>query len=49
MIDRIAASITKKENTHGVVTGESIGQAASQASQNLLTIDEACDIPIFAL
>ena len=47
MMYRIAANVAKKENAHGIVTGESIGQVASQTSQNLLAIDEACDIPIF--
>lgn len=47
MMYRIAASVAKKEKAHGIVTGESIGQVASQTSQNLLAIDDACDVPIF--
>jgi thiamine biosynthesis protein ThiI len=47
MVYKIAALVAKKENAHGIVTGESIGQVASQTSQNLLAIDEACDVPIF--
>jgi thiamine biosynthesis protein ThiI len=46
MMYKIAALVAKKENAHGIVTGESIGQVASQTSQNLLAIDEACDVPI---
>jgi thiamine biosynthesis protein ThiI len=44
---KIAARVAKKEQAHGIVTGESIGQVASQTSQNLLAIDDACDVPIF--
>lgn len=47
MTYKIAALVAKKENAHGIVTGESIGQVASQTSQNLLAIDEARDVPIF--
>jgi tRNA uracil 4-sulfurtransferase len=47
MMYRIAASIAKAENAHGIVTGESIGQVASQTTQNLLAIDEASDLPVY--
>lgn len=47
MMYRIAASIAKEERAHGIVTGESIGQVASQTTQNLLTIDQASDVPIY--
>jgi tRNA uracil 4-sulfurtransferase len=47
MMYRIAASIAKAESAHGIVTGESIGQVASQTSQNLLAIDQASDAPIY--
>ena len=47
MMYRIAASIAKAENAHGIVTGESIGQVASQTTQNLFAIDEASDVPVY--
>ena len=47
MMYRIAASIAKKEQAHGIVTGESIGQVASQTTQNLLAIDQASDVPVY--
>ncbi|MEI7826829.1 MAG: tRNA uracil 4-sulfurtransferase ThiI [Euryarchaeota archaeon] len=47
MMYRIAASIAKKERAHGIVTGESIGQVASQTTQNLLAIDQASEVPIY--
>jgi tRNA uracil 4-sulfurtransferase len=47
MMYRIAASIAKAERAHGIVTGESIGQVASQTTQNLLAIDQASDAPIY--
>jgi len=47
MMYRIAASIAKEENAHGIVTGESIGQVASQTTQNLLAIDEASNVPVY--
>jgi thiamine biosynthesis protein ThiI len=47
MMYRIAASIAKEEHTHGIVTGESIGQVASQTTKNLLAIDQASDVPVY--
>jgi tRNA uracil 4-sulfurtransferase len=47
MMYRIAASIAKEERAHGIVTGESIGQVASQTTQNLLAIDQASDVPVY--
>jgi tRNA uracil 4-sulfurtransferase len=47
MMYRIAASIAKAARAHGIVTGESIGQVASQTTQNLLAIDQASDAPIY--
>jgi tRNA uracil 4-sulfurtransferase len=47
MMYRIAASIAKEEHAHGIVTGESIGQVASQTTKNLLAIDEASDVPVY--
>ena len=47
MMYRIAASIAKEEHAHGIVTGESIGQVASQTTKNLLAIDQASDVPVY--
>ncbi|MCW4019206.1 MAG: tRNA 4-thiouridine(8) synthase ThiI [Candidatus Bathyarchaeota archaeon] len=38
---RIAEGIAEKENAFGVVTGEAIGEQASQTMHNLFAIDEA--------
>ena len=47
MMYPIAASIAKEESAHGIVTGEIIGQVASQTTQNLLAIDQASDVPVY--
>jgi len=47
MMYRIAASIAREKNAHGIVTGESIGQVASQTTKNLLAIDEASNVPVY--
>jgi len=47
MMYRIAASIAKEEHAHGIVTGESIGQVASQTTKNLFAIDQASDVPVY--
>jgi thiamine biosynthesis protein ThiI len=47
MMYRIAASIAKEEHAYGIVTGESIGQVASQTTKNLLAIDQAADVPVY--
>jgi thiamine biosynthesis protein ThiI len=47
MMYRIAASIAKEQHAHGIVTGESIGQVASQTTKNLLAIDEASNVPVY--
>jgi thiamine biosynthesis protein ThiI len=47
MMYRIAASIAREQNAHGIVTGESIGQVASQTTQNLFAIDEASNVPVY--
>lgn len=43
---RIAEMIAKKENANAVVTGEALGQVASQVGQNLAVIEETVKIPI---
>ncbi|MGE4234502.1 MAG: tRNA uracil 4-sulfurtransferase ThiI [Bacteriovoracia bacterium] len=47
MMVRIAAEIAQKTNASALVTGESLGQVASQTLTNLATIESAVRIPIF--
>jgi thiamine biosynthesis protein ThiI len=47
MMYRIAASVAKEMNADGIVTGESIGQVASQTTKNLLAIDDAATLPVY--
>lgn len=44
---RIAESIAKKNNALALVTGESIGQVASQTVQSLAATNAVCTIPVF--
>ena len=44
---RIAERIAQANNCHGLITGESIGQVASQTMQSLAATDDACTIPVF--
>jgi len=44
---RIAQAIAQKERTYTLVTGDSLGQVASQTLENLQTISAAAIIPIF--
>ncbi len=43
---RIAEKIVKRENADFIITGENLGQVASQTLTNLKVIDEAVSIPI---
>jgi thiamine biosynthesis protein ThiI len=43
---RIAAEIARREGAKALVTGESLGQVASQTLDNLAVIEEAVGIPI---
>ncbi|MGZ4849267.1 MAG: tRNA uracil 4-sulfurtransferase ThiI [Halobacteriota archaeon] len=47
MMYRIATTIAQEEGAQGIVTGESIGQVASQTTENLLAIDDAAGVPIY--
>ncbi|HYA33002.1 MAG TPA: tRNA uracil 4-sulfurtransferase ThiI [Candidatus Bathyarchaeia archaeon] len=47
MMYRIATSVAKDKRAHGIATGESIGQVASQTTANLLAIDDAAAVPVF--
>lgn len=44
---RIAEQIAKKTDCLGLVTGESIGQVASQTMQSLAVTNEVCTMPVY--
>jgi len=44
---RIAEHFAKESGCLGLVTGESIGQVASQTMQSLLTTDAVCNLPVY--
>jgi len=44
---RIAEQIARESGALGLVTGESIGQVASQTIQSLYTTNEVCTMPVF--
>ena len=44
---RIAQAIAVENNCLGLVTGESIGQVASQTMQSLLCTNDVCEIPVY--
>ena len=44
---KIAERFAKKDGSMGLITGESIGQVASQTIQSLVCTDEAADMPVF--
>ena len=44
---KIAEYFAKKENAQGLITGESIGQVASQTMQSLAATNEVCTMPVF--
>jgi len=43
---RIAAKIAEKEEAWGLVTGDSLGQVASQTPENIVVINQATTLPI---
>ncbi|MBI2462897.1 MAG: tRNA 4-thiouridine(8) synthase ThiI [Candidatus Spechtbacteria bacterium] len=43
---RIASHIARDLQAHALVTGESVGQVASQTLENIAVIDKASDVPI---
>lgn len=47
MMMRIASKISKKEGCKALITGESLGQVASQTLPALVCTDESADIPVF--
>ena len=44
---RIAEELGKKSGCLGLITGESIGQVASQTMQSLYCTNEVCEMPVF--
>ena len=44
---RIAETIAKEQECLGLITGESIGQVASQTMQSLLVTNEVCTLPVY--
>ncbi len=46
MMHRIASKIAEKEKALALITGESLGQVASQTLENLLCISHATELPV---
>jgi thiamine biosynthesis protein ThiI len=46
MMQRIACRLAREEHAEALVTGESLGQVASQTLANLTCIEEAGDLPV---
>ena len=44
---RVAEAIALREGCQGLITGESIGQVASQTVQSLAATNEVCTMPVF--
>ena len=44
---KIAEEIAKKSDSLALITGESIGQVASQTVQSLAATNEVCTMPVF--
>ncbi len=44
---KIAEYFARKEGAQGLITGESIGQVASQTMQSLAATNEVCTMPVF--
>ncbi len=44
---RIAETFARSIGAKGIVTGESLGQVASQTLDNLLVLDDAAEIPVY--
>jgi tRNA uracil 4-sulfurtransferase len=46
MMYRVAERIAEREGAAGILTGESMGQVASQTVQNLTVVNQAANIPV---
>ena len=44
---RIAEHIAKESDCLGLITGESIGQVASQTMQSLAATNDVCELPVY--
>lgn len=44
---RIAEALAKKEKAQALITGESLGQVASQTMENIAAVDRIVELPIF--
>ena len=44
---RIAEAVARDEGAKGIVTGESLGQVASQTLDNLLVLNDAAGLPVY--
>jgi thiamine biosynthesis protein ThiI len=44
---RVAQKVAESEGALGIVTGDSLGQVASQTLQNMNTIEAGVDLPVF--
>ncbi len=44
---RVAGALARERGAKGIVTGESLGQVASQTLDNLAVLDEAADFPVY--
>jgi thiamine biosynthesis protein ThiI len=44
---RVAAAVARENGAKGIVTGESLGQVASQTLDNLLVLTDAVDLPLY--
>ncbi len=44
---RIAQELAKRTGAMGLITGESIGQVASQTMQSLAATNDVCTMPVF--
>ena len=47
MMARIAQKIAKKTDSHALVTGESVGQVASQTIYSLEVTNQGLELPVF--
>ena len=47
MMMRVAQKIAAKEHAGALITGESVGQVASQTMQAIACTDSVCEIPVF--
>jgi thiamine biosynthesis protein ThiI len=45
---RIAEKIVKREDAYGLVTGDNLGQVASQTAGNLFAVHNASTVPVYA-